>query len=95
MEIVTKQTDRQRTNQEYWDALSKIDSLTSECTGLRIQLEEAEKRNALQLERILIDAKDHCDLIDAVEDLEYLLKKERKESQRLRQLCRQGMIEYE
>ena len=95
MGIVTEPTDRQISNQTYWDALSKIDSLTSECTGLRIQLDEAEKQNALQLQIIRIDAEDHCEMIDALEDLEYLLKRERAESKRLRQLCRKNEIDYE
>ena len=95
MNLVTEQTDEQISNQKYWDALARTDSLTTELSGLRIQLRESEEARASMRERLLRVMDELSELLDAVEDLEYLVKRERSESQRLRQLCRMQEVDYE
>ena len=95
MNLVTEQTDEQISNQKYWDVLARTDSLTTELSGLRIQLRESEEARASMRERLLRVMDELSELLDAVEDLEYLVKRERSESQRLRQICRMQEVDYE
>tara|TARA_R110002012_G_scaffold255299_2_gene435064 strand:- start:289 stop:585 length:297 start_codon:yes stop_codon:yes gene_type:complete len=98
MEQPDTQTDKNKNEisvRRFWDTLSRIDSLTVEIGGLRIELRETQERLHDANERIQVDAEDFANILDDVDDLQYLLKKERAESSRLRQLLRMSMVSYE